>query len=250
MARIAVFFTALLLIACNAIASAETDAIESKLIDAKKQYYAALENVRISVHEALERKLTASKKVGDLKAVEAIQSEIDIFEQSGKMPQSIPTKGFDSQVKLARKRMEDAFADSIRQYTKDDKIELAKAIRKELDQFKATTPTLAANPKDPFQPKSVWVGDQGQVLTVTERRGEAFRANFKIGGNIERDVSGNIQKDKISWLAKNVRLIKGRAGGDNHGTIVAENMNYKIDFVWRDESGASGTFTLRLSKPR
>lgn len=146
--------------------------------------------------------------------------------------------------------MEEAFSNTIRQYTKDDKIELAKAVQQELDSFKATPPSLTAIAKDPFQPKSVWVGDAGQVLTVTERRGESFRATFKIGQNIERDVSGSIQKEKLLWLAKNVRAVKGREGGDNHGTIIADNASHKIDFVWRDESGKTGNFTLRLSKPR
>jgi FKBP-type peptidyl-prolyl cis-trans isomerase len=136
MNRIAIFLIALMLVACSSIASAETDVIEAKLIEAKKQYDSALAMVRDSLLEALAKKITASKNAGDLKAVEAMQSEFDAFEQSGKMPRSIPTKGFESQVKLARTRMEEAFADSIRQYTKNDKIEFAKAVQQELDEFK------------------------------------------------------------------------------------------------------------------
>lgn len=250
MARIKLFLGMLLLIACCAVVRAETDPIELKLIEAKKQYDSALEKVRHSVVEALDKKLAASKKVGDLKAVTAVQSEISAIDKLGKMPQSIPTKGFDSQIRLARIRMEEAFTDAIRQYTKADKIELAKAVQQELDAFKAAPPSLTSVTKDPFQVKSVWIGDDGQELTVTERRGETFRATFKIGQNIERDVSGNIRNDKLSWLAKNVRVVKGRAGGDNHGTVIAENTSHKIDFVWRDENGATGNFTLRLSKLR
>src|ERR1700719_234283 len=73
---------------------------------------------------------------------------------------------------------------------------------------------------DPFQPKSVWVNaDKGMTLTVTERIGDSFRAEFKIGDGIDRVVEGTVKEGKVSWLAKDVRAIKGGKGGDNHGTI-------------------------------
>ena len=97
----------------------------------------------------------------------------------------------------------------------------------------------------PFQVGSNWVSADGKmILTVTERIGELYRARFLVGQSVERIVAGNIKDDKVWWLAKNVRAIKGNTGGDNHGTIVGD----RIDFVWRDERGNSGTFTLKLAR--
>jgi hypothetical protein len=106
------------------------------------------------------------------------------------------------------------------------------------------SPDKSAPVKDLFQLNSVWVSDAPKrVLTVLERKGDTFRAKFLIGA-IERDVTGTVKNGKISWLAKDVRAYKGGPGGDNDGTIQGGT----IEFVWRDNSGQSGKFTLRLSK--
>ena len=57
---------------------------------------------------------------------------------------------------------------------------------------------------DPFAEKSVWVntGTVRQVLTVTERKGETFRARFEIGAGIDRDVSGTVKDVKVSCSPK------------------------------------------------
>jgi serine/threonine protein kinase len=116
-----------------------------------------------------------------------------------------------------------------------------------------STPNLvspASPPSDPFEVNSVWVGDSPRkVLTVIARKGEKFTAKFEIADDmIEREVTGTINDGTLSWLAKDVRAIRGRVGGDNHGTIRSDESGDEIDFVWRDDNGASGTFILRLSK--
>ncbi len=112
-------------------------------------------------------------------------------------------------------------------------------------------PTSAA-PAGPFQAKSVWVNDKPKMtLTVTERKGETFRAHFEFGDKIEREVAGTVQGNKVSWFAKDVRVIRGGAGGDNYGTIAADTIGDKIDFIYRDDPiGGSGSFTLRLKKDK
>ncbi len=95
---------------------------------------------------------------------------------------------------------------------------------------------------------SVWVGDNGpQKLTITERDGETFQARFEVPNGYVREVRGEVKGNKLSWFGKDARAVKGRAGGDNHGTISRDEKGDKIDFVWRD-GGGSGTFTLRLQK--
>ena len=110
-------------------------------------------------------------------------------------------------------------------------------------------PVAVANP---FAEKSVWVGTGAgnvrQVLTVTERTGDKFRARFEVGAKIERDVSGTIKDGKVSWLAKDLRAVSGGVGGDNQGTLGSDKDGDKIDFEWQDSKGANGKFVLRLSK--
>jgi tetratricopeptide (TPR) repeat protein len=98
---------------------------------------------------------------------------------------------------------------------------------------------------DLFQVNSVWVKDSPKMtLTVLERKGDTFRAKFWVG-TIEREVAGTVKNGKISWLARDVRPFRGASpGGDHEGNIQGNT----IDFVWRESSGRSGEFTLRLSK--
>ncbi|MGL4552442.1 MAG: 3-keto-disaccharide hydrolase, partial [Gemmataceae bacterium] len=105
------------------------------------------------------------------------------------------------------------------------------------------TPPDAAAP-DPFRVGSVWTGDSPRkVLTVTDRKGEQFTATFVIGDKIERVVTGTVQDGKVRWLARDVRAVLGGVGGDNHGTLESD----RIEFAWSGSNGTSGTFVLRLS---
>jgi serine/threonine protein kinase/formylglycine-generating enzyme required for sulfatase activity len=104
-----------------------------------------------------------------------------------------------------------------------------------------------ADARDPFHPTSVWVNDKnaGSVLTVTERKGANFRARFDIGTNISRMIKGTVKDGKVDWFAKDVRAIRGKVGGDNHGTITSDDLGDKIDFVWEVQGEQKGEFTLR-----
>jgi hypothetical protein len=103
---------------------------------------------------------------------------------------------------------------------------------------------------DPFQPKSIWVGNKKPklVLTVTERNGASFRARFVVGPGITRMINGTVKDGKVDWFAKDVIAIKGHVGDDNHGTIASDDLGDKIDFVWGQGSEIKGQFTLRLQK--
>ncbi len=101
--------------------------------------------------------------------------------------------------------------------------------------------------RDPFQPKSIWFSDNPRhVLTVIERKGAMFRARFEVGPNITRMIKGTVKDGKVDWFAKDVRAIRGKVGGDNHGTITSDDLGDKIDFVWGLHGRQRGEFTLRL----
>jgi formylglycine-generating enzyme required for sulfatase activity/predicted Ser/Thr protein kinase len=107
---------------------------------------------------------------------------------------------------------------------------------------------VSTTPANPFQEKSVWVNDKSaMMLTVIERKDNTFRAIWVVG-NSEQAVNGTVKDDKVFWLAKDVRNIKGNGGaGNNHGTLSIDKDGEKIDFVYEVvDSGASGAYVLRL----
>jgi hypothetical protein len=235
--------------ACGLTATAQDDPVEKKLATAKEEFEKSAGKARSGLLADLKKREETAQKAGDLKALEKVLAEAKAFEDSGELPKSVPLKTYESQMRMARAKLEEGYGAAVKQYTKDGKLALAKAVQQDLDEFKKGGPVVAAAPRDPFMVKSVWVNDNFQsVLTVTERKGEKFTATFVLGDKMERVVTGSIKDGKISWLSKDVRAVRGNAGGDNHGTLGRDKIGDKIDFVWRQDNGANGTFTLRLSK--
>ena len=99
---------------------------------------------------------------------------------------------------------------------------------------------------DAFRVGSIWKGEskfKDFQLTVLERSEGRFKARFESKGWV-REVSGTASGSSVSWKVKDVRVVRGSAGGDNQGTIVSDDRGIRIDFVWRG-SNNQGTFTLR-----
>ncbi len=110
----------------------------------------------------------------------------------------------------------------------------------------AKRPMAQSNVGDAFEVGSVWNGEpeiQKFKLTVLERSGRRFKAKFE-SKNWVREVSGTVNGSSVAWKAKDVRAIKGGAGGGNLGTIVRDDEGMRIDFAWRGVNN-QGTFTLR-----
>lgn len=223
--------------------------IRKKLDDAKAAYDKAIRNYKEEVGEWFMKEDGTARKLksGVTEKVKQVAAERKEFEDKGVLPKRAPVvlrdrpiKATDSLVK-AYKTASDEFS---RQKMDDE----AATVEKELDNFKKGGSVVTAAPADPFRVKSVWVGETPRMaLTVTERVGEKFKAKFEIGDKIEREVRGTIKDGKLSWLAKNVTVVRGGVGGDNDGTLGRDKIGDKIDFVWRGEKGANGMFTLRLS---
>lgn len=230
------------------VVSAEDDvAIDKKLSAAKEKFESATENARAQLLSDLVKKEIAIQKAGDLKGLEKLQAEIKAFEDRGELPTLVSTKRYESMMRTAAEKLEGDFVIAVKQYTKEGKLAQAKAIQSELDELKARDAFGTAT--DSFKPKSIWVGENGRlVMTVVERKGQSFRATLEIGNKIARDITGTIKGRKVSWLGKDVRVIRGSAGGDNDGTFGSDKAGDKIDFVWKSGDGTSGTYTLRPAK--
>jgi formylglycine-generating enzyme required for sulfatase activity len=112
---------------------------------------------------------------------------------------------------------------------------------------------------DTLKVGSVWIGDheriQGDVretfpmtLTVLKREGEEFQARYEAKYRTF-EIRGTIKNGKISWLAKDVKAIKGKPGHDTIGTIHRNEMSLRYSgLAYTDGKAESGTYTLRLEK--
>ena len=114
--------------------------------------------------------------------------------------------------------------------------------------------------KDVFQPGSIWKGEQIRTVegnsrsfpisfVVREREGDKFKARLEVGPNV-REVNGSIRDGRISWLAKDVRLIEGGHQGHDHtGTIRGEEILLEYAGIGVPEGKpVSGTVKLQIEK--
>jgi hypothetical protein len=110
---------------------------------------------------------------------------------------------------------------------------------------------VAARPSDVFQVGTIWLGTGPQGgklrLRVEERAPRRFRAIFAINNDIVREVRGDVGDDRISWLARDVRVVKGapnNKGGDNLGTFHGDDLH----FVFRNPNGKTNGFVLHRAR--
>ena len=105
-------------------------------------------------------------------------------------------------------------------------------------------PNAATAPADAIQPGSSWRNNSDDVLTIVERNGDTFCARFEHRKAFIRELSGHVRGNQISWLAKDVRAVRGGQGGDNVGTIVGD----KIDLTWDNNDGKGVHSGVTLSQ--
>jgi hypothetical protein len=207
---------------------------------------------------------------GDLDAAIAVQRELNTAKgktetiSGGKITSALKAlkARYEADMRTASKPIQSRYITALEDLqtslTKRGDLSSALAVRQEVRSVKQNstsqtagglTQVAEANPKmaDLIQPRTVWVGDGENArltLTITERRGETFRASFEVGSKIIREVSGTIKNGKLTWNARDVHVIKGTRGGDNVGIVNGD----KIDFEWRSATGGKGTFTLQRTK--
>jgi hypothetical protein len=240
---------------CAAPAFAEDeDPIAKKVAAAKETFYADRDKAEKQLLELMTRRENTAKQAGDLKNLEAIRAEIAAFRSEGTLPKFVSPKDYEMAMKLAKTKLENAYTAGIKSYTQADKLDQAKELQKSLDELNQTSKPVAAAPQDFFQPKTSWTNDKRTIfLTVTERQGEDFKANYVMHtpqGKKRMTVNGKIKNGNISWDGKDAIEADGKPSiADVRGVLGKDENGNKIDLVKTlPRNGEKTTFILTPNK--
>ena len=116
----------------------EADPVEEALAAAKVKYEKAIETAQATILDTLTERAAAEQAAGNLNAIEVTHAEITAFKEKGEFPASFSAKAqkaFESKRRVAAAKLEQAYDDAIKQYTKGGNLAVAKAIRQERDEF-------------------------------------------------------------------------------------------------------------------
>ena len=230
------------------LATADEDAVEKKLTAAKGEHGKAVEKARRGLIAELKKKADAAQEAGALSALEKIEAEVKAFEDKGELPKSVPTNGYEGELRKAGAKLEDAYAVAVKEYTKGGQRAQAKATQRELDEFKKGSGSKDAKPaaEDGFGVGTKFTGthryskiENGKQLPgsfdaeleITKRSGKEFTAELRwdngtsvgeISGTIDgivvsfrftKVVAGNVPKDVVDNWTFSGQLDKGLLTG-------------------------------------
>jgi hypothetical protein len=123
--------------------AADDDAIGKKLAAAKDEFQKATVKARATLIDELKKKAAAAQNAGDLKNLEKIEDEIKAFEAKGDLPKVVPVKVYQSDLRAAKAKFEEAYKSAVKEYTIAGKRTLAKTTQKDLDEFQKGGPVDA-----------------------------------------------------------------------------------------------------------
>jgi hypothetical protein len=257
MLRLVVLLSMCTILIGGAVLAEDDDPIGTKLATAKGVYPKELAKARGALVDVLKREAEAAQKAGDLKTLEKIDDEIKALEDKGTLPKSVPTTVYNSDVRKARSKLKDAYADAVKAYTKDGKRTQAKAAQQDLDELNmenAVAPSKPSSGDDGFQVgtklagtnRSQWVVNgkkmidgYDQEFEVTKRSGKEFTAAIwfkdrKVGIEVEGTIDNKVCKYKpTKFLTDN-----------NAGNVIGENV-----FKGRFENGSLKGVVTKKSDP-
>lgn len=113
----------------------EPDAIRAELNKAKQTFTDTTTKAKTTLLAAFDDAIKTVAAAGDLDGVKAIQNDRKVFEESGKTPTSAKlgtaVGEYTRATKVARAALDKAYDQTVKEYTKALKIELAEAVRRE-----------------------------------------------------------------------------------------------------------------------
>jgi DNA anti-recombination protein RmuC len=125
-------------------AELEPDPISLKLEMDITAVQEGLESIRRPVLEELQKRRELARQSGDLHRLEQATKDITEFEKSDKLPATLKAakpelaKQFRKSYEEILQRMVDHFNAAIQEYTRQDRVDAAKAVERQLEKFKAS----------------------------------------------------------------------------------------------------------------
>jgi hypothetical protein len=113
--------------ALGAALGADKDPVKDKLLTARATYDAEMKQVRKQVEDWLDQREATARRAGDKKAVDQIKAERAALEDDEVLPKSVPG-ALKQRHDQARKAMDAAYAEAVKEYTKADKSDEAASV--------------------------------------------------------------------------------------------------------------------------
>ncbi len=202
---------------CYGMALTDDDSITKKFADAKSTFEQEQNKLRDDLTGALKKKADEAKSAGDLKLLERVRAEADAWETKGELPKVVSTRVYDEGVKKSRMKMEDGFKTAIKEYTKADNIDRAKAVETELDDFKngrASTPASTIPLPPPFKDRP---SKQKLREYLEDTTWQPPDAKFWFRLNADGSVTpGWHNNNACLWIVSSPSTIKVQADSERH----------------------------------
>jgi hypothetical protein len=216
--------------------------------------------------EDLSKKAKSAQKAGDLKALEMFEMEKENLQKKNELPKTFKTdkSTYQNEIRTVRKKVDDAYANGIKEYTKNGKIALAKSLEeRQLEFQKGGDPFTGMDKENAKKTLSdilsvgasisgSWTqkginGSGNTEITITERDGDKYKATCVIkdqrGNSSDWTMTGEIKGGQFTWSAKPV------VGNFSNSTAkLSFNKNNILEGTWSNTRGEGGDVTFKLAK--
>jgi len=188
---------------------------------------------------AVQKKADGARNKGDLVELQQLEGQIRALESEGKLPTAVPTQSYDSDVRKARSKMEDAYEAAVQQYTKNGAREPAVAALAQLDEFELAG---VKSGYDPFLPGATFIarsatGEVNAELTVQSRKASSIKLAYS-GPTSSVAISAKLEGAVIRW---DITDAKAERGYPFSGSVELAPGHGHYKFTYKGQSGKTGT---------
>lgn len=138
----------------------KADPILAKLDAAKKAYESEVQRIKKDLLDAFDKKEALARQDGNKKLVDQILAERLAYTTTGELPKSIPTSQYLSRLAAARKALQSAYIEAIRELVRNKRDAEAALLEKELQDI--TAKVANPSPPPPLDPRVRWVTPSGR----------------------------------------------------------------------------------------
>jgi len=143
------------------------DAVQAKLDKAKAIHKSDTNKLRADIAAYFDKREEPARRKGDLQQVEKIKAEREAFDKKGELPPTAPLE-LKKKYQAAQGKLERAYGEAVKAYTKARKDAEAAAVEKEFSEFRKSTESnvefLSAMTPTEVKAQNGWFENNGTVL--------------------------------------------------------------------------------------